>query len=76
MRRNYSCKTYCSVDLCRCVQTDVENMNRHILIMRFVIPVEFYEITNVQCVYWSNTYLLTYLLRGAESFLRSLLVCS
>ena len=23
--------------------------------MRFVIPVAFYEITNVECVYWSNT---------------------
>jgi len=23
--------------------------------MRFVIPVVFYEITNVECVYWSNT---------------------
>ena len=24
-------------------------------IMRFVIPVVFYEITNVECVYWSDT---------------------
>ena len=24
-------------------------------IMRFVIPVVFYEITNIQCVYWSDT---------------------
>jgi len=23
--------------------------------MKFVIPVVLYEITNVQCVYWSNT---------------------
>jgi len=25
------------------------------IIMRFVITVVFYEITHVQCVYWSNT---------------------
>jgi hypothetical protein len=25
------------------------------VIMRFVIPVAFYEITNVECVYWSDT---------------------
>jgi hypothetical protein len=24
-------------------------------IMKFVSPLAFYEITNVQCVYWSNT---------------------
>ena len=23
--------------------------------MRFVIPVVFYDVTNVQCVYWSDT---------------------
>jgi len=26
-----------------------------VTLMRFVIPIVFYEITNVQCVYWSNT---------------------
>ena len=25
------------------------------IIMRFVIKVVFYDITNAQCVYWSNT---------------------
>jgi len=25
------------------------------LIIRFVTPVVFYEITNVECVYWSDT---------------------
>jgi len=24
-------------------------------IMKFIIPVVFYEVTNVECVYWSNT---------------------
>jgi len=28
---------------------------RILIIMRFVIPIVFYEITNVQCVYWSDT---------------------
>jgi len=27
----------------------------HEVIMRFVVPVVFYEITNVECVYSSNT---------------------
>jgi len=29
-------------------------------IMRFVVPVVFYEITNVQCVYWSDTAISVY----------------
>jgi len=35
-------------------QEDTPNRCSNFLIMTFVITIVFYEITNVQCVYWSN----------------------
>jgi len=41
--------------ICFGLQHIVMNSNGINRIMRFVIPVVFYAITNVQCVYWSDT---------------------
>ena len=40
------------------IQTCIPEVHLHRVtytIMRFVIPVVLYEVTNVECVYWSDT---------------------